>query len=54
MLERLLDKFSKRLEKRRVYRSTVKELNKLSDRELQDIGIHRGMIHSVAGGKNRA
>jgi len=29
-------------------RSTIKELNKLSDRELNDIGIARGDIWSVA------
>ena len=28
--------------------TTIKELNKLSDRELADIGISRGMIRSVA------
>ena len=30
------------------YRDTYRELSKLSDRELRDIGIHRGEIHSVA------
>ena len=30
------------------YRDTVKELSALSDKELQDIGMNRGMIHSVA------
>lgn len=29
-------------------RATVKELQALSDKELQDIGINRGMIHSIA------
>jgi uncharacterized protein YjiS (DUF1127 family) len=33
--------------KRRV-RATINELNMLSDAELQDIGIHRGMIRSIA------
>lgn len=32
----------------RVYRQTVKELSRLSDRELADIGIHRSMISQVA------
>lgn len=31
-------------------RQTIKELNKLSNRELQDIGISRGDIYSVAAG----
>jgi uncharacterized protein YjiS (DUF1127 family) len=30
------------------YKSTVRELNKLTDAELRDIGISRGMIHSIA------
>ena len=32
----------------RVYRETFNELSKLSDRELQDIGICRGDIHWIA------
>jgi uncharacterized protein YjiS (DUF1127 family) len=32
----------------RAYKSTVKELSKLSDAELRDIGLHRGGIHSIA------
>lgn len=31
-------------------RQTIKELSKLSDRELNDIGIARGDIYSVARG----
>ena len=31
-----------------VRRSTIKELSKLSDRELRDIGISRGDIYSIA------
>lgn len=34
--------------KRRVYNQTVYELRQLSDRELDDLGIHRLMINSVA------
>lgn len=30
------------------YRKTVSELSKLTDKELSDIGIHRGVIHSIA------
>ena len=32
----------------KVYRQTYNELNILSDSELNDIGINRGMIHSIA------
>lgn len=32
----------------RVYKQTYKELSSLTDRELNDIGINRGMIKSVA------
>ena len=34
--------------KRRIYNQTVHELRQLSDRELDDLGIHRAMIGSVA------
>ena len=30
------------------YRETVRELSQLSDRELEDIGIARFQIHSIA------
>ena len=30
------------------YRETIAELSRLSDRELEDLGIHRGEIESVA------
>ena len=32
----------------RRYRETVRELSRLSDRELHDMGISRGDIHAVA------
>jgi uncharacterized protein YjiS (DUF1127 family) len=32
----------------RVYRQTVRELSVLSDRELNDLGIHRSMLDSIA------
>lgn len=32
----------------RVYKHTHKELSSLTDRELNDIGINRGMIKSIA------
>jgi uncharacterized protein YjiS (DUF1127 family) len=39
---------NKKLEHNKRVRSTIKELNKLSDRELNDIGIARGDIWAVA------
>lgn len=39
---------SKSYDQYRQYRSTINELSSLSDYELQDIGINRGMIKSVA------
>ena len=38
------------IERRASIRSTIKELNRLSDRELDDMGICRGMIREVAEG----
>ena len=32
----------------RTYRQTVRELSALSDRELDDIGLHRGSIRNYA------
>ena len=37
-----------RYQKYKVYTSTVKELSSLTDKELKDIGVSRGMIHSIA------
>ena len=34
--------------KYKIYRDTYNELSNLSDRELSDIGIHRGDIHYIA------
>ncbi len=39
---------SEALRRRRNTNSTIKELHSLTDRELQDIGIHRGNIETVA------
>lgn len=36
------------LAKRRVYRTTVAELNQLSNRELADLGIARSAIRGIA------
>jgi uncharacterized protein YjiS (DUF1127 family) len=35
----------------RRYRETVSELSRLSNRELNDLGIHRGEIEAVAAKK---
>ncbi|MFQ6552511.1 DUF1127 domain-containing protein [Aestuariibius insulae] len=32
----------------RAYRTTFNELNKLTDRDLSDLGLHRSMIQGVA------
>lgn len=37
----------------RNYRRTVNELNSLTTRELDDLGISRGDIHAVARGERR-
>jgi len=36
------------LQRRRVFKQTVRELNSLSSRELADLGIHRTMITRIA------
>ena len=36
------------LAQHRAYRETVAELSKLTDKELRDIGLSRGDIHSIA------
>ena len=43
-----LKRISVKLKARRLANQTVKELSRLSDRELNDMGIHRGMIRSIA------
>lgn len=40
----------KRWSDRREVRRTIKELSKLNDRDLRDLGISRGEIYSVAIG----
>lgn len=39
---------AERVARYRLYRQTVTELGALSDRDLNDLGLHRGMIPSVA------
>jgi uncharacterized protein YjiS (DUF1127 family) len=34
--------------RRAVYRDTMRELSALTDRELMDMGLHRGDLHSIA------
>ena len=43
-------KLNAKLEYNRAARSTIKQLSKLTDRELNDIGIARGDIYGVAYG----
>lgn len=43
-----LSKFFRKYDTWTKYRHTVNELSSLSDKELRDIGISRGMIHSIA------
>lgn len=44
----LFETAARRLRERRVYRTTVTELSRLSHRELDDLGIGRGDIQRVA------
>jgi uncharacterized protein YjiS (DUF1127 family) len=43
----LLKDFRQAMEDRNRINDTVKELSKLSDKELNDIGINRGDIYSI-------
>lgn len=42
------NRVKKYFERRKAYKSTFRELNRLTDAELRDIGINRGMIQSIA------
>lgn len=44
----LIRDYKRKAALRAQYKRTVRELSQLSDHELRDIGISRGMIHSVA------
>jgi len=44
----ILKDFRQAIEDRNRINDTVKELSKLSDQELNDIGINRGDIYSIA------
>lgn len=37
-----------KLKARKLANETIKELSRLSDRELNDMGLHRGMIRQIA------
>ena len=37
-------------EDRKTYKETYNQLSNLTDKELADIGLHRGLIHSVSIG----
>lgn len=39
---------ARNIQREQEIRKTIRELNQLSDQELRDIGISRGMIHSIA------
>ncbi len=47
-LTQLRTSLSTRLTNYRTYRATLAELSALSDRDLDDVGLSRGMIHDVA------
>jgi uncharacterized protein YjiS (DUF1127 family) len=43
-------RLQEQLAEQKKVQKTIKELSKLSDKELHDIGINRGVIRSVAEG----
>jgi uncharacterized protein YjiS (DUF1127 family) len=43
-----LTNYTRKYAQQRAYRLTVKELSNLTDKELRDIGLTRGDIHSIA------
>jgi len=48
MKRNMLTAIAETIRRRRNMNHTISELNKLNDRDLQDIGIHRSQIESVA------
>jgi uncharacterized protein YjiS (DUF1127 family) len=48
MKRNMLTALAETIRRRRNMNHTISELNKLNDRDLQDIGIHRSQIESVA------
>jgi uncharacterized protein YjiS (DUF1127 family) len=47
-LKALVANISAKIEENRIVNRTIKELSSLSNRELADLGIHRGQIRSIA------
>jgi|TARA_R110000782_G_scaffold89264_1_gene171714 uncharacterized protein YjiS (DUF1127 family) len=47
-LKVLVANISAKIEENRIVNRTIKELSSLSNRELADLGIHRGQIPSIA------
>lgn len=47
-IELLVQNLRERMDRNRVYRITVRELNSLSDRELADLGLARSQIRGIA------
>ncbi len=47
-LNALRSAMADRSTKNKVYRQTISELNALTNRDLEDLGIHRSMIKSIA------
>ncbi len=47
-LKVLVANISAKIEENRIVNRTIKELSSLSNRELADLGIHRGQITSIA------
>lgn len=48
MITGFFEKLGAEYKKARAASETIKELNKLTDKELKDIGITRGDIHDIA------
>ena len=44
----LIEGVKARMERRRSYRTTLRELMALSNRELADLGLHRSMLRGIA------
>jgi uncharacterized protein YjiS (DUF1127 family) len=47
-MQNIFNYFARQIEDTRRYYKALEELNRLSDRELADIGLYRGEIHMVA------
>lgn len=47
-LSAIISEMKTKFQMRRAYRRTVKELSVLTDGELSDLGLYRGVIHETA------